>query len=314
MTNFLEQLPLQPRRSAGQSLLTLLFIAFLGVFLAQFIALLTALPFFGFDIARIYDVMTDPTGDPAAHNILLFIQGVSSLLAYGVFPYFFLRSVEHQPFSAVSPKWGLSPIPVMLTIGILYTFLVVDARVIEWNANLNFPPELETSLRQMEDTAMVATKVITDMNGIGDFLIVLLVIAVIPALVEEFLFRGLIQNYLHRLSGNPHVAIWIAALIFSAVHLQFYGFIPRVLLGALFGYLFYYSGNLSVPILAHFLNNGFSLVLVYVMGDEVIEGTDGGPEKLPWSFTIVALVGLIILFYYFRGYHRKQNMSHGELG
>ena len=202
----------------------------------------------------------------------------------------------------------------MLTIGILYTFLVVDARVIEWNANLNFPPELETSLRQMEDTAMVATKVITDMNGIGDFLIVLLVIAVIPALVEEFLFRGLIQNYLHRLSGNPHVAIWIAALIFSAVHLQFYGFIPRVLLGALFGYLFYYSGNLSVPILAHFLNNGFSLVLVYVMGDEVIEGTDGGPEKLPWSFTIVALVGLIILFYYFRGYHRKQNMSHGELG
>ena len=69
---------------------------------------------------------------------------------------------------------------------------------------------------------------------------------------------------------NPHLAIWITAIIFSAIHLQFYGFIPRMLLGALLGYLFYWSGNLWLSILAHFVNNGFAVVVAYLINSNII--------------------------------------------
>src|SRR5690606_9694418 len=92
----------------------------------------------------------------------------------------------------------------------------------------------------------------------------LLMIAIIPAIGEELLFRGGIQNIFYKWFKNPHIAIWAAAILFSAIHVQFYGFIPRMLLWALFGYLLVWGKSIWYPIIGHFINNGSAVVTAFI--------------------------------------------------
>ncbi|MDP4687503.1 MAG: CPBP family intramembrane metalloprotease [Salibacteraceae bacterium] len=109
-----------------------------------------------------------------------------------------------------------------------------------------------------------------------DLIINLLVIAVFPAISEELFFRGFLQNTLLKMGRNHHVAIWVTAFIFSAIHMQFLGFFPRLILGAVLGYSAMYSRSLIVPIIGHFVNNGLAVVLTYYIGMEMMDT----PESL----------------------------------
>ena len=82
---------------------------------------------------------------------------------------------------------------------------------------------------------------------------------------EELTFRGIIQSLVTEKSNNHHIAIWVTAILFSAIHLQFFGFFPRMLLGAFFGYLLVWSGSIWLPIYAHFLNNSMAVVAAYML-------------------------------------------------
>ena len=135
-----------------------------------------------------------------------------------------------------------------------------------------------------------------------DLLVAMLVIAVLPAIGEELVFRGLIQNELYRGTKNIHVAIWVAAILFSAIHFQFFGFVPRLLLGALFGYLYYWSRNLWIPILAHFVNNGLSVLVMYFYQRGSFEYDLENPESVPLNAVIISGVVTIGLLYYLYQY------------
>ena len=118
-------------------------------------------------------------------------------------------------------------------------------------------------------------------------------VAMIPAIGEELLFRGVLQKQLIKGLGNAHVAIILTAVIFSAFHLQFLGFFSRALLGMLFGYLYYWSKNMWYPILTHFTNNGLALLLA------IIYGVDMDAKDMTWRFGLFGLIlgvsGLILL-------------------
>ena len=139
---------------------------------------------------------------------------------------------------------------------------------------------------------MVLTKYITDFDSFSEFLMGILVIGVFAGLGEEFLFRGVVQPKLHAYTGNAHLGIWITAFIFSAIHLQFYGFFPRMLLGAIFGYLYLYSGSLIYPIVAHILNNAVTVILVYLNKLGKLEFNIEETEQVSVP---IALLGLVIL-------------------
>lgn len=109
------------------------------------------------------------------------------------------------------------------------------------------------------------TKHLLTMKSPADLMINLVVVAVIPAIGEEFLFRGCFQTIITRITRNQHLGIWLAAAIFSAIHIQFLGFFPRMFLGALFGYIFVWSGSIWPAVLAHFVNNATAVVSAYVM-------------------------------------------------
>lgn len=123
----------------------------------------------------------------------------------------------------------------------------------------------------------------------------LFVIAVIPAFCEELLFRGVVQKKLYNWVKSPHVAVWIAAVVFSTIHFQFQGFLPRVLLGAALGYLYLWTGNLWTAIFGHFLNNALTVVSQYLNQTGQIDIDLDNIEDVNWLATLISLAAVIFL-------------------
>ncbi|RZK43910.1 MAG: CPBP family intramembrane metalloprotease [Pedobacter sp.] len=173
------------------------------------------------------------------------------------------------------------------------------AWVNECNKNMVFPEFLKGVgewMRRMEDEGAKTTEAILKMKNIGDFLITLLIIAIVPAICEEFLFRGALQRIFLRGIYNHHIAIWLGAAVFSAIHLQFFGFFPRLFLGAAFGYIYYWTGSLWYPIFAHFLNNGFAVAVAFYfqMKNMPLDSEDAMPIK--WYGVVISAILTLVLF------------------
>ena len=151
---------------------------------------------------------------------------------------------------------------------------------------------------------MKITLYLTDFENTGEFLAGILVIGILAGIGEEYLFRGILQPKLHHYTGNAHAGVWITAIIFSAIHFQFYGFLPRLMLGALFGYLYVYSGSLVYPIVAHILNNTFTVVAVYLNKLNIVEFDIEGTAEIEWYYVLFGL-GLFLLSF-------KAFVSRGE--
>jgi membrane protease YdiL (CAAX protease family) len=180
--------------------------------------------------------------------------------------------------------------------------------IIIWNQSLQLPESLsglEKSLQSMEESGLKMTEIMLAGNGFGSLLINLLLMAVIPAIGEEFLFRGVIQKHLIEWTRKPHLAIIISAIIFSAVHFQFYGFIPRVILGMIFGYLVFYSGSLWPAIFAHFFNNAMAVMAYKYAGDSLGQSEIDTFGTTSSDFYFI-LIGLVIAYFIGRHLFRKR--------
>jgi membrane protease YdiL (CAAX protease family) len=191
----------------------------------------------------------------------------------------------------------------------------VNAFLIEWNKHLQLPDGLawlEKHLQLREQKGAHLTTLLTTFASPGQLLAGFFVIAIIPAFGEEFFFRGILQTSLTALSKNKHVAIVCTGALFSFFHFQFYGFLPRMLQGVLFGYLFYWSKDLCYPVIAHLINNGFTVVMHYFWQHGLIKVniTDTAAVPLSWSFAglLLAVVLIFTLRRYFSR-HLMPNLS-----
>lgn len=199
------------------------------------------------------------------------------------------------------PHYLLVNVTLLLSIVILPLVAVTE----QWNQSLQLPESManvQQWMRSMEDRAEEMMTFLTFEHSTGTLILNLLVMAALPAICEEFLFRGTIQSFLMKQTGKPHLAIWISAFVFSAIHFQFFGFVPRFLLGAYLGYLFYWSRSLWLPILAHFLHNALSLIISYslqgrgIMADEVEFTEISGARTLAISCAVVAAMSLVFMW------------------
>ena len=263
------------------------------IFIAVFSFLLNV------EYTHIIGAFDSPKSYPDLKWPLLSIQFLVSFSAFVVIPLLFLKRHEGVRFSHFFQLNKVDSRTVITTGFLALAFMVVNSVFIEWNMNVQFPEALDQTAREWEDRGKELTEYFTDFDSIPYFIFCIVAIAVVPAVGEELLFRGLIQSYIVRISGNKHVAIWLAAIFFSAFHFQFFGFVPRMLLGALFGYLYVYSGNIVYPMFAHFVNNGFTLLMLYLYQNGQItydvENTASVPLESVAIFTIIG-VGLFIFF------------------
>ncbi|MBB3187499.1 CPBP family intramembrane glutamic endopeptidase [Microbacter margulisiae] len=141
----------------------------------------------------------------------------------------------------------------------------------DWNAKLILPAwlsGLEHWMKAMEQESDQIVNRFLTVHSLKGLLFNIILIAIVPAFAEEFFFRGTVQR-LFAQKMNIHLSIWITAAIFSAVHVEFYGFIPRLLLGAYLGYLLAWSGSIWIPVLAHFANNFIGVFVGYWMANHV---------------------------------------------
>ena len=134
-----------------------------------------------------------------------------------------------------------------------------------------FLEPLETWMKTQEETAKQLTEQFLSVTTYSGLIINILLMALLPAVAEELTFRGVLQRLFQGSNVSdfhtvkvPHIAIWVTAILFSAIHMQFYGFLPRMLMGALFGYMLVWTGSLWVPILMHFTNNAMAVILYFV--------------------------------------------------
>ncbi len=250
------------QRPAWLSIIFILITATLGfVVIGPLIGFFVAMPFYDGNLFDLAIKLSDPFANPDIRLPILIMQGCATLIGLILIPVLYVSAIEKgNPIAWITEK-STSLVIVIVTALIVISFMAPNSVFIEWNANFIFPDFLKEFgdwARARETQAEELTKFFTTFHSTGDFVFGVFVIALLPAIGEELVFRGMLQPELFRYSGNHHVAIWVSAIIFSAFHMQFFGFVPRVLLGALFGYLYVWSGNLLIPMIAHFVNNGFS--------------------------------------------------------
>lgn len=156
-------------------------------------------------------------------------------------------------------------------------------------------------MRTMEDSAAGLTNQLLNVNEPALLVQNMILVAVIPAIGEELFFRGGIQNIISD-KKNIHLAVWISAFVFSAIHLQFYGFIPRMLLGGMYGYLLFWSGSLWLPVIAHFVNNGMAVLVYYLRynGSSMPDPDTLGHGQQWWMAVVSALCTGALLFFLYK--------------
>lgn len=185
--------------------------------------------------------------------------------------YFKLDLKPSLPTSAYSILFVLASFPL--------------AQLIYWlNKQLPLPQWMKST--EAAQNSMI--EAILQMNNPAELAFTLLTVAIVPALGEELLFRGVVQQQLSRWMKSEHAAIWLSAALFSAVHAQFEGFFPRLLLGAVLGYLFFWTRQLWVPILCHFIFNGLQVVAKFALGNEVISLDSEQVSPPNWLFSLAA--------------------------
>ncbi|MDA0193495.1 MAG: CPBP family intramembrane metalloprotease [Bacteroidetes bacterium] len=287
------------QRNPFLAIVFIILFAIAGMFVGNFVGLIVILPFFDFSIAQTMAFLADPMSDASGRVPLLLVQGVSGLFTFIIAPILYLRIFEKKglgQFATIPEPLGIA---LLLTVAVWFSFMFLNTPIIEWNMNIDFPDFFEAFARGLEDELKDITEFLTSFENIGQLLLGLIIIAIIPGIGEELIFRGLIQQKFYGVTKNAHAAIWLTGLLFGVIHFQFYGMIPRMFLGVLFGYLYWWSGSLLLAILAHFLTNGFTLIMVYLYQQDIIKFNIDGTSEIPLSTVLMSGVLFGLMFYYF---------------
>lgn len=231
-----------------------------------------AIPLFGLDSMLSIPTIGD-LNDPESIRILKYFQVVQSI---GIFivPPFILGWLYHgKIIEYLCLNKSVNFVSVLLVLVISFAASPFINFIGEMNANMHFPGWLsgvEDWMKNAEEQAAELTEAFLKVETTGGLLFNIFMIAFLPAIGEELLFRGVIQRIFINWTKNVHWGIWISAILFSALHLQFYGFVPRMFLGVLFGYLLVWSGSIWLPIIAHFINNGVAVVAMYLIDKDLL--------------------------------------------
>lgn len=228
---------------------------------------------------------------PGLTRALLAVQHLMTFILPGLaFGYLFYKPNLLMGLSLHrQPGWMLT------LLGILFLIAAYPLVNLTYMVNEAIPlPSWATAFEdQAEDTLMAILK----MDNPLVFVANLILIAILPGIGEELIFRGIIQKETAKILKSPIAGIWISAFIFSAIHLQFEGFLPRMALGAVLGYIYYWTGNLWIPMITHAFNNGIQVVLIYVTGMDVTAFDEESSGQLQWWMIPLSIAAMYIIYH-----------------
>lgn len=282
---------------AGEKFLLSIVILFILGLLFQFLGAFIAGIFYGFGIS---DILTlGAFDDPeyvAASKLIQIIGSVGTFIIPALlFSYLFAGDL----FSLYNFRDPLNWLAVFFTAGMMVSVIPLINYLAEVNMRMDFPiHSIDRLMRTMEADAEKIMRAFTATKSFWGLLVNILMIGVLAAIGEELIFRGLFQKLLTGMLKNPHVAILITSLLFSAFHFQFFSFLPRFILGIVLGYLMYLGRSIWFPIIAHFVNNTMGVIYYYFnsrgSAEDVLEEI-GTSNLLPMT----ALISLLIFTVFF---------------
>lgn len=194
---------------------------------------------------------------------------------------------------------GISLKTIVLIAAMLILSVPIQENIIYWNYHIELPAALEgigKMARELEDANARTMNILLGNPSVGAFIVNILIVGVAAGFSEELLFRGCFQRLLTTGGVNPHIAVWTVAFVFSAMHFQFFGFVPRMLLGAYFGYLLIWTGSLWAPVLAHTLNNTAFVVVAWLQARRGLP-VDGEPTLYGWPLALASFIFVTAIIY-----------------
>jgi uncharacterized protein len=246
------------------------------------------------------DQLAAGMSNPAYSNVFKSIQVINEVLGYFVPAVFVAFMLNRRPMQLLGFSTAIKARQIGLVVLIVAAALMVGNALSNFNHWIPIPADWKLKFDQKEADYALQAKAILGLKNFGDYLVAIFVMAFIPAVCEETLFRGGLQNLLARSTNRPWLAVILVSLLFSAAHDSFYGFLFRFFLGAVLGLIYQYSGRLWLAILAHFLNNALTVTVYYIytrQGKSVDEAMNS--TNTSW-WTIFILPVLIIFFTLFR--------------
>lgn len=280
-------------------LLVVVLIGFMFVGIIVWMLIITGL--YGFD--TVTQTMAFNTSIPHIINSIWMLQILSTTIPVFAAPYVFGRYVVNQPKTYLKLKFN---IPALLFVVILI-IMFCSSPLMECLININqkmvlpkFLAGLEQWMRKSEAEAAKETALLLTLKSVWQMLWALFAIGLLTAIAEEFLFRGCIQAIFTRWTKSHHLGIWIAAILFSAIHMQFFGFLPRLMLGVFFGYFVWWSGSIWTSVWGHFINNGTAVVVTYLFQQKTITMNPDDQHVFNYGAYAFSLIITVLLFIVYR--------------
>jgi len=293
-----------PKNTHPVNYILLLLLYMLGGFcVGNFLSLLVMHFGYGLSLTELAAVVQNPAAYPNGKQAVNIFQGISHFCAFTLAPLALILSVGFSFGEYFSPVKTVPLGLLLLSALLILAIMPANSWVIDVNTKMDLPDFLsgfENWAKAKEESLKDLTQYLTKFDSVGELIFGLIIFALIPAIGEELVFRGIVQNQCMRWLKNPHVAIWITAIIFGAIHLQFYGMLPRTLLGALLGYLYWWSGNIWVPILGHFMNNGFTVLMLYLVQQKNVDFDVESTAAMPLASILFSLLATIAILSFLR--------------
>ena len=237
------------------------------------------------------------------------LQALSTLMLMAVPAFILARMVTKNVFEHLGFNIKINYKQILLTIAIAVFAIILSLSFTEANKYIPYPHSWRLKAEKMEETYLKSVLVFANIKTIADYFLSILMIAILPAIFEELLFRATLQKLLVDWTKKPHIAILIASILFSLVHISIYGFLARMFLGMVLGYLFYYGKSIWLNILMHFINNALGVTSIYLAMKNGGNGKSSMDESLPiWVLPIAGIITVALLMYY-KKVSEKENIT-----
>lgn len=258
--------------------------------LGTIVAMAVGTSVFGIPLAELAAVVGNPEADHA--KALIWMNNITQLIGFAMPVALYLLLFGTSKVHGLMLKSGNS-VMMLAPLVILAATPLIDFSAAINRALIPAGSWLESMFKPTEDLAEQITRMFLNPQSGVSMGVAFLSIAIIPSFCEEFVFRGVLMPLLGKMTRNIHLSIWITAILFSLIHAQFYGFLPRMFMGALLGYLVIWSGSLWSSILAHFINNAAAFFLFQYYG--TLETPEGSWLGSAWFYSLGSVIFIALI-------------------
>ena len=283
-------------------LLLLISLVFSFFLISALLGILVLVPFYG---PGVLSLIASPNyNDPSVVNSLKVIQVINMAggLLLPALVYLWLCTPKNEIIAGFSKT--VSSFAILLSVFVI----IISQPAIGWTSELNsylalphWLSSIEDWMKSSEKQGELITQAFLSTTSANGLLVNIFMIALLPAFAEELLFRGALAGLLKDWTRSIHVAVFLSSFIFAAIHLQFYGFLPRFLLGMALGYLYFWSGSLWLPMAAHFANNFISVMVEFLFRKGFVHtnAENFGLNNAAW-LTAISIAGVAGVLFYIR--------------